>query len=126
MSTMLSEIVIGALRGPEVALARTRRPLDRLPGDSVSRPDVIVLGADVLPGSTVERVFTRWPLTTLVQIGGEGQRVTVVALTPTRVPLGALSPEDLLATVRRAARRSAGRPSGSPGPPDTPKEAEDA
>jgi hypothetical protein len=109
LSTMLTEIVLGALDAPDLSIERLACGPEALGSERCSDPDVIVVGGDVLPGSAIERIFSRWPLAALIQLADQGGRTVMTGMRPESVQLGALSVDDLQSVVRRAARRSSRR-----------------
>jgi DNA-binding NarL/FixJ family response regulator len=80
------------------------------------RPDVVIMGLDEsgLPGFGWD-LYAGDPLLRVLGVMGEGRQTFVYELRPHRTPLGELSPEELVAAVRRMADARSSASIGSNG-----------
>jgi DNA-binding NarL/FixJ family response regulator len=68
------------------------------------RPDVVIMGLDEPGVANVGwDLFVGDPLLRVLGVVGEGRQILMYELRPHRTPLGELSPEELIAAVRRMA-----------------------
>lgn len=80
------------------------------------RPDVVIMGLDEsgLPGFGWD-LYAGDPLLRVLGVMGEGRQTFVYELRPHRTPLGELSPQELVAAVRRMADARSSASIGSNG-----------